>query len=219
MEELEAAISNLPTQKKVDELEAKNSFLLEKVNKLKAELKEQKKEHQEAIVKLNSVLLCNQKLEEYVDHPSDVVNKARLFDENLAKHPITAAKVIPVLVDFVEKMEELLNNMRGLFDGLQPGAPPVVTLENLPNISSEIPSLTGWRQDAALTKTPTNSDQPGPSKPTKETEEEEALHAPGYEPLLRRQVAEATMTRREIQVDDVVENVIEELEEECNQPI
>ena len=216
MEELEAAINNLPTQKKVDELEAKNNFLLEKVNKLKAELKEQKKEHQEAIDKLNSALLWNQKLEEYVGHPDDVVNKARLFDENLAKHPIMASKVIPVLVDFVEKMEELLNNMRGLFDGLQPEAPPVITLENLPDISSEIPSLTGWGQDAALTKTPTKSDQPGPSKPTKETEEEEALHAPGYEPLLRRQVAEATMMRREIQVDDVVENVIEELEEECN---
>ena len=37
-EELEAGIDNLLTRKKVDELEAKNSFLLEKANKPKAEL-------------------------------------------------------------------------------------------------------------------------------------------------------------------------------------
>ena len=37
-EELVATIDNLPTQKKIDELEAKNSFLLGKTNKLKGEL-------------------------------------------------------------------------------------------------------------------------------------------------------------------------------------
>ena len=58
-EELLAEINNLPTHKKVDELEAKNNFLLEKVKKLKKELDEQKKGHQEAIDKLNSGLLFN----------------------------------------------------------------------------------------------------------------------------------------------------------------
>ena len=33
------AVNSLPTQKKIDELEAKNDFLLEKANKLRAELK------------------------------------------------------------------------------------------------------------------------------------------------------------------------------------
>ena len=129
----------------MDELEAKNSFLLEKANKLRAELKERKKEHQEAIDKLNSALLFNQKLEEYVGNLSDVVNKARLFDENLVKHPISTAKVILVLVDFAEQMEELFDNMRGLFNVLQLEAPPVVSLENLPNLLEKIPSLIGWR--------------------------------------------------------------------------
>ena len=59
-EELVVAIDNLPTRKKVDELEVKNNFLLEKVNKLKAKLDEQKKGHQEAIDKLNAALLFNQ---------------------------------------------------------------------------------------------------------------------------------------------------------------
>ena len=197
-DELEVTIDNLPTRKKVDELEAKNSFLLEKANKLKAELKEEKKEHEEAIDELNSILLFNQKLHEYVGNLGDVVNKACTFDENLAKHPISAAKVILVFVDLVEKMEELLNDMRGLFDKLQPKALLVVTLENLPDLSGEIPSLTGWGRDAAPTETPTKLDQPRPSKPTKETEQEKAPHQTSYDTPPQRQVVEPVMTRREI---------------------
>ena len=49
----------------------------------------------------------------------DVLNKARLFDEGLAKNLVTATKVIPVLVDFNQKMEELLMNIRSPFDGLE----------------------------------------------------------------------------------------------------
>ena len=38
-----ATIDSLQTQKKMDELEAKNNFLLAKANKLKGEIDEQKK--------------------------------------------------------------------------------------------------------------------------------------------------------------------------------
>ena len=71
-----------------------------------------------------------------------MVNKARLFDANLAKNPVSAGKVFLVLVDFAKKMEELLDEMRILFNRLQPEVPPVAT-ENLLDISGEIPSLTG----------------------------------------------------------------------------
>ena len=165
--ELEAAIDNLPSRKRMDELEAKNSFLLDKGNKLKVELKQERKDHLKAIDKLNSALLFNQKLEAYVGNTGEVVNKARLFDENLAKHLVSAAKVIPVLVDFAEKMEELLDNMRVLFEGLQPDVPPIAT-ENLPDISGEIPSLTEWGKERVPTETPTKSDQPSASGLTRE---------------------------------------------------
>ena len=141
-EELLEAVDDLPSQKKVDKLEAKNAFLLEKSNKIGTELKEVKEDHKKALDKLNLVLAFNQKLELYVRHTGDVVNKAKLFDANLAKNPVTAGKVIPVLVDFAEKMEELLDEMRVLFDRLQPEVPPIAA-ENLPDISGEIPSLTG----------------------------------------------------------------------------
>ena len=142
-EGLVEAVDSLPTQKKIDELEAKNDFLLEKANKLWAKLKETKEDHHKAIDKLNVALTFNQKLEAYVGYTGNVVNKARLFDANLAKNLVSAEKVIPVLVDFSEKMEELLDEMRALFDRLQPEVPRVAA-ENLPDISREIPSLTGW---------------------------------------------------------------------------
>ena len=77
-----------------------------------------KENHHKALDKLNVALAFNQKLEVYVGHTGDVVNKARLFDANLAKNQVSVGKVILVLMDFAEKMEELLDEMRVLFDGL-----------------------------------------------------------------------------------------------------
>ena len=63
----------------------------------------------------------------------EILNKARLFDKGLAKNPITAANVISILVDFNQKMEELLMDMRALFDGLE--VEGLVPLDQVPNIS------------------------------------------------------------------------------------
>ena len=202
----------MPSQKKVDELEAKNAFLLEKANKTGAELKEEKKEHKKALDKLNVALAFNQKLETYVGNIGDVINKAKLFDANLAKNPVTAGKVILVLVDFAEKMEELLDEMRGLFDGLQPEVPPIAA-KNLPDISGEIPSLIGWGKEAT-TKVLTKPDQPGASEPT---QEEDVLAGPEPPTSPRTRTAGTTPAPREVLVNTVVEEVVRELEEEERQ--
>ena len=55
-EELEAAIDGMPMQKKVDELEAKNAFLLEKANKLWTDLRETREDHHKVVDKLNAAL-------------------------------------------------------------------------------------------------------------------------------------------------------------------
>ena len=206
------AVDDLPSQKKVDELEAKNAFLLEKSNKTSAELKEKKEEHKKALDKLNLALAFNQKLETYIGNTGDVINKAKLFDANLAKNPITVGKVILVLVDFVEKMEELLDEMRVLFDGLQLEVPPIAA-ENLLDISDEIPSLTGWGKEAT-TETPTKSDQPGASEPTQE-EEAPARPEPPHSP--RTCIAGTSLAPREVLVNQVVDEVVKELEEEERQ--
>ena len=194
----------------MDELEAKNAFLLEKANKFQTDLRETMEDHHKAVDKLNAALQFNQKFEEYIGNPGDVVNKAKLFDENLARNPVSAGKVIPVLVDFAEKMEELLDEMRILFDGLTPEVPPVAT-KNLLDILGEIPSLTGWGRETAPTETPTKTDQQGPSEPTRE---EEALTQPDPESPLRRCVAEPTVTHKEVPVNTIVEEVVRELAKE-----
>ena len=203
------AIDDLPSQKKVDEFEAKSMFLHEKAKKVSDELKEEKEAHRKVLDKLNLSLAFNQKLETYVGHTGDVVNKAQLFDTNLAKNPVAAGKVIPVLVDFAEKMEELLNKMRILFNGLQSEVPPVAA-ENLPDTLGEIPSLIGWRK-VGTTETPTKPDQPGASEPTRE-EEAPARSEPPHSP--RTHIAGTVGPVREVLVNTMVSKVVRELEEE-----
>ena len=200
----------MPSQKRLEELEAKTTFLQEKSKKASEELREEKEAHRKALDKLNLFLAFNQKLETYVGNTGDVVNKAQLFDANLAQHPVTAKKVIPVLVDFVDKMEELLDEMRVLFDGLPPEVPPVAA-ENLLDISGEIPSLTGWGKDGT-TETPTKPDQPGPSGPIQE-EEAQARPEPPYSPKTRP--AGTSTPVRERLVETIVGEVVRELEEEA----
>ena len=136
-----------------------------------------------------------------------MVNKAQLFDANLAQHPVTAKKVIPVLVDFADKMEELLDEMRILFDGLQSEVPPVAA-ENLSDISGEIPSLTDWGKDGT-TETPTKPDQPGPSEPIQEKEAFARLKPP-HSP--RTHIAGTSAPVREVLVESIVGEVVRELE-------
>ena len=65
-DELMEAIDHLPSQKRMEELEAKISFLQEKSKKANEELKEEKEAHRKAVDKLNLSLAFNQKLETYV---------------------------------------------------------------------------------------------------------------------------------------------------------
>ena len=204
-----AAIEHLPSQKRMEELEAKVSFLQEKNKKANEELKEEKEAHRKAVDKLNLSLAFNQKLEAYVGNAGDVVNKAQLFDANLAQHPVTAKKVIPVLVDFADKMEELLDEMRVLFDGLLPKVPPVAA-ENLPEISGEVPSLIGWGKDGT-TETPTKPDQPGSPEP-RQKEIAPTRPEPPHSP--RTRLAGDSTPIREVLVESGVGEVIRELEEE-----
>ena len=111
--------------------------------------------------KLNNNLDLVHKIEGYIQLPADVLNKARFFDEGFAKSPVTAAKVILVVVDFNEKMEEILLDMRGLFKGLEAQQIPLDQLPNLFINTKELPMLQGWEARAARqTSTPTKPTQP-----------------------------------------------------------
>ena len=193
------AIDGLLSKKKVQELEAKNNFLLIKTNKLQIKLNKQKMENRIAMDKLNNSLLLNEKIEEYIGNPGDVLNKAWLFDGHLAAHPVSATNVIPTFVDKASKMDEFLNDMRSLFDGLGPKPTQEVVLEHIPNISIEtkkIQSFIGWRRKASPTQTPTKPSQPGPSEPAKVIQEIEPVRELEAQPTsLEQGVGELGATR------------------------
>ena len=113
-------------------------------------------------------------MEGVAHQPAVILNKAKLFDKVLAKNPITAAKVILVLIDFNQKMDKILLDMQALFKGLEVDG--LVPLDQVPNISintEELPTLHGWKtgtQGQMPMPTPTKSAMT--SEPTPKEEQE-----------------------------------------------
>ena len=93
--------------------------LKEEVKRLKEELEDERKANSVAATKLGESLELVRKMEGVVQQLTDILNKAKLFYEGLAKNPVTAAKVIPILVDFNQKMDEIVMDMQALFKGLE----------------------------------------------------------------------------------------------------
>ena len=64
---------------------------------------------------INESVKVIQKIQEYMGNSSDVVNKARLFDNNLTKiGPVSGAKVVAILMNYAFKIEKILEEMRSL---------------------------------------------------------------------------------------------------------
>ena len=126
-------LKELPQRQVVLDLESKNAKLKEEVKWLKEELEDKRKVNFVAAIKLGESLELVRKMEGVAQQPADILNKAKLFDKGLAKNPVTAAKVIPVLVDFNQEMDEILMDMRALFEGLEVDG--LVPLDQVSNIS------------------------------------------------------------------------------------
>ena len=75
-------------------------------------------------------------LEEHVRNPRDLVIKARIYDEAVAKTgEVTALKLIHIYMDYSAKMESILAEMKVLFDTWNcffRGSP--VLLEKVPDL-------------------------------------------------------------------------------------
>ena len=66
----------------------------------------------------------------YVGQPGDVLTKARIFDETMARGlPVTGSKVVNIVVDYTAKMETLLVGMRKLMTDLHPVALPTESID------------------------------------------------------------------------------------------
>ena len=127
------------------------------MKRLKEELEDEKKANSVVATKLGKNLELVRKMEGVAQQPADILNKAKLFDEGLVKNLVTATKVIPVLVDFNQMMDEILLDMKALFEDLEVDG--LVRLDQVPNISintEELPTLQGWGPGATRqTPTPT----------------------------------------------------------------
>ena len=76
-------------------------------------------------------------LEEHVRNPKDLVTKARIYDEAVAKiGNVTALKLIHICEDYSAKMETILSEMRALFDAQN------CFFRGSPNPLEKVPDLT-----------------------------------------------------------------------------
>ena len=102
-------------EKDAEALEAANRKLQLQVNDLKVELALKEEEIQKyKTLKIEAIL----EIREIVGHPSDILNKARLFTKYLNKNIApTLPKVIAILHGYHQKMEAVLGEVRKLVSG------------------------------------------------------------------------------------------------------
>ena len=175
-------LKELPQRQTVLDLESRNTKLKEEMKKLKEELEDERKANSIGAAKLGKSMELIRKMEGMVQQSVDILNKAKLFKASLTKNQVTAAKVIPVLVDFNQKMDEILMDMQALFEGLEVSG--LVPLDQVPNISintEELPTLQGWNARSHA-QTPTPSKPATTPKPTSRKEQQEAGPSKGPEP-------------------------------------
>ena len=175
-------LKELPQRQAVLDLESKNAKLKEEVKRLKEELEDKRKANSVVATKLGESLELVRKMEGVAQQLVDILSKAKMFDKGLAKNPVTAAKVIPVLINFNEKMDEILIDMWALFKGLEVDG--LVPLDQVPNISintKELPTLQGWNT-RTQGQTPTPTKPATTSEPAPRQEQEEVGPSKGPEP-------------------------------------
>ena len=127
----------------------------------------------------------------YVGQPGDVVTKARIFDETVAKRlPVTGSKVINIVVDYSSKMEVLLVGMRKLMADLHPAALPTRLINLMPDFM-ELPAVeilqglsNPTKGPGAQTASPNLPVDPGSDTQTRPTDDPPLPDAPPMDPPL-----------------------------------
>jgi len=81
-----------------------------------------KKKSEEAFRKLSpKTTETFAQIQNFIKHPGDIVNKAKLFEVGVLKKGVQlGSKIVSVLVDYGEKMEMALLEMRAMMTNLDP---------------------------------------------------------------------------------------------------
>ena len=117
IEDIDTALSQVVWKQEVAERDSRINELTREKEELKDQLRKMERELKLEQSKTQGAHRLIGLLEEHVRNPGDLVIKARIYDEAVAKiGGVTALKLIHICVDYSTKMETILAEMRVLFD-------------------------------------------------------------------------------------------------------
>ena len=136
IQDIDTALSQIVWKKEVAERDSRINELIREKEELKERLRKTERELKLDQSKTQGAHRLIGLLEEHVRNLGDLVIKARIYDEAIAKtRGVTALKLIHIFVDYSTRMETILAEMRVLFDNRNRffrGSP--IPLEKLPNL-------------------------------------------------------------------------------------
>ena len=125
LRDFDKALGMIPRSRNMAERDNRMRELQKERAILKARLAQKESDLATANQKTSEALNLLTQFQSYVGQPDEIVTKARIFDEIVAKTlTVTEAKVINIMVDYSSKMETLLIDMRKLMADLHPVALP-----------------------------------------------------------------------------------------------
>ena len=137
LRDFDRALTTLPKPRNMAERDHRIRGLQKDKVIFNARIAQKEADWAQANQKTGEALNLLTQFQSYVGQLGDVVTKARIFDETVAKGlPMTGSKVINIVVDCSAKMETLLVGMRKLMIDLQPPALPtgLIDLTDFPEL-------------------------------------------------------------------------------------
>ena len=117
IQDIDIALSQVVRKQEVAERDSRINELTRQKEELKDQLRKTERELKLEQSKTQGAHRLIGLLEKHVRNPGDLVIKARIYDEAVAKiGGITALKLIHICVDYSTRMETILAEMRVLFD-------------------------------------------------------------------------------------------------------
>ena len=130
LRDFDRALATLPKPRDLAEWDNRIRGLQKDKAILNAQITRKEAEWYQANQKTGEALNLLTRFQSYVGQPRDVVTKAWIFNETVAKGlPVTGSKVISIVVDYSAKMEALLLGMRQLMAGLHPPLLPTGSID------------------------------------------------------------------------------------------
>ena len=142
IQDIDTALSQVVRKQEVTKRDSRINELIREKEELKERLRKTKRELKMEQSKTQGAHKLIGLLEEHVRNLGDLVIKARIYDEAVAKTGgVTALKLIHICVDYSTRMETILAEMRVLFDNRNRffwGSP--IPSEKLPDLT-DFPDL------------------------------------------------------------------------------